>query len=103
VILQVVYLSRALRTGWKLSSYRSEAGAEVDLVVERDSDVVALEVKHGRNVGAVDTRGLLSLREIIRRKKQLKMWLLYGGDRRQRFDNGVDAWPVLEGLRALAA
>lgn len=102
VALQVVYLSRALKKGWKLSSYRSEAGAEVDLVVERETDIVAIEIKYGRNVGKIDTRGLQSLREIAGGRKPMKTWILYGGDRRQKFDNDVDVWPVLEGLRALA-
>lgn len=101
VILQVVYLSRALKKAWKLSSYRSEAGAEVDLIVEREEDVVAIEIKYGRNVSKTDTRGLQSWREIAGGRKPLKLWVLYGGERRQRFDNDVDVWPVLEGLRAL--
>jgi len=32
--LQVLYLDRAFRKGWSVSSYRTESGAEVDLVVE---------------------------------------------------------------------
>jgi hypothetical protein len=102
-ILQVIYLSRAGATGWKLSSYRSEAGAEVDLVIDRGEDVVGLEIKSGRNVGAVDTRGLLSLESLLTPKQKLRKWIAYRGERRQRFDNGVEVWPVLEVLGQLAA
>lgn len=101
VILQVVYLSRALKKAWKLSSYRSEAGAEVDLIVEREEDLVAIEIKYGRNLAKTDTRGLQSWREIAGGRKPSKLWVLYGGERRQRFDSDVEVWPMLEGLRAL--
>lgn len=36
-ILQLVYLNDARRKGWRFSSYRSEGGAEVDLVIETAS------------------------------------------------------------------
>lgn len=103
VILQVIYLNHALRKGWRLSTYRTEAGAEVDLVVERESDLVGIEIKAGRHVAAADTRGLASLAEIAGRRKPLQKWLIYRGDRTQRFDSGVHVWPVLDGLHALAS
>jgi predicted AAA+ superfamily ATPase len=102
VILQVVYLERARRKGWRLSSYRSEHGAEVDLVVERDHDVVGIEVKAGRTVSPRDTRGLRSLAEVVGRGKRFHRWILYRGETRQRFDDGTRVFPVLDGLSALA-
>jgi predicted AAA+ superfamily ATPase len=101
VILQIVYLNRARRHGWRLSSYRSEAGAEVDLIVDRDSDLLAIEIKATRGVSAVDTRGLQSLESLLGPRRPLQKWIIYRGQRRQKFDNGVVAWPVLEALRAL--
>src|SRR2546428_9254074 len=53
-------LNHALRRGWKLSTYRTEAAAEVDLVIERARAVVAIEIKAGKQVTPADTRGLLS-------------------------------------------
>lgn len=102
VILQLVYLNDARRKGWRFSSYRSEGGAEVDLVIDAGDELVAIEVKSGRNVARADTRGLTSLAELVPRGKPLRKWIVYGGDRRQRFDNGVEAWPVLEAIAALA-
>jgi uncharacterized protein len=102
VLLQIAYLNRARRLGWRLSSYRSEHGAEVDLVVERADDIVGIEVKAGRTVSPRDTRGLASLGDVVGRRKPYRRWILYRGERRQRFADGTDAWPVLEGLRALA-
>lgn len=47
-VLQALYLNRARRRGWAISSYRTEAGAEVDLVIEREDDIVGIEIKAGR-------------------------------------------------------
>jgi len=102
VVLQVVYLNRALRKGWQLSSYRSEGGAEVDLVVDTPDGPIGIEIKAGRNVVAADARGLASLAELVRRPKSLRRWIIYRGDRRQRLPNDVEVWPVDSGLRALA-
>lgn len=103
VMLQVIYLNDALRRGWKLSTYRTETGAEVDLVVERARDVVAIEIKAGRQVTPPDTRGLLSLADLMGRRRPLALWVVFRGERAQRFDSGVEALPVLDALRKLAA
>lgn len=103
VILQVLYLSHALRLGWHFSSYRSEAGAEVDLVIDTGREILAIEVKAGRNVSAADTRGLVSLSELIPGRKPYRPWIVFRGSRRQRFENGVEAVPVLEALAELAS
>lgn len=102
-MLQVIYLNHALRRGWKLSTYRTEAGAEVDLVVERANDVLAIEIKAAKQVSSADTRGLLSLAELVGRRRPLTLWVLFRGERAQRFDSGVEAFPVLDALRRLAA
>jgi predicted AAA+ superfamily ATPase len=102
VALQVFYLNHALDKGWKLSAYRTEAGAEVDLVVETPKRTIALEIKSGRQVHAADTRGLLSLAEVAGNRRPLDKWLLFRGDRPQRFPNGVEVLPVLNGLRRLS-
>jgi len=101
VLLQVVYLNHALRKQWRLSSYRSEGGAEVDLVVDTADCTVGIEIKAGRRVTATDTRGLASLAELIPDTKTLCRWILYRGERRQRLPDGTEVWPVLDGLRAL--
>jgi predicted AAA+ superfamily ATPase len=101
VMLQVIYLNHALRKGWRLSSYRSEGGAEVDLVIEADREVIGIEAKASRSVSPADTRGLVSLAELVAPKHRLRRWIIYQGERRQRFDNGVEAWPVLAAIEAL--
>ena len=71
-------------------------------VVERDDDVVGIEVKAGRTVSPRDTRGLASLAQLVGRRRRFQGRVLYRGEGRQRFDDGTEVWPVLDGLRALA-
>ena len=42
----------------RLSSYRTEHGAEVDFIVEKDGELWAIEAKASGNVGKTDLRGL---------------------------------------------
>lgn len=102
VMLQVIYVNHALRKGWRVSTYRTERGAEVDLVVERATDIVGIEIKAARQVTTADTRGLLSLAEVVGRRRPFKPWLVFRGERAQRFDSGVEALSVLDALRRLA-
>ncbi len=59
-------------------------------------------MKAGRTVSPRDARGLASLAELVGRTKRFQRWIFYRGERRQRFDDGTQVWPVLDGLRALA-
>jgi predicted AAA+ superfamily ATPase len=101
LILQIIYLNRALRKNWHLSSYRTEAGAEVDLVIEREDDILGVEIKSGRSVSRADSRGLFSLAETVGRYKPVNMWIVFAGDRRQLLGNRVHVLPYLEALAEL--
>jgi len=91
-------LAQLARQGWELSSYRTEGGAEVDLVVETDDRFYGIEIKSGRVVTAQDTRGLESLSEMVGRTKPFTPLLAYAGSSRQRFPSGAEAWPWREVL-----
>jgi len=82
----------------RVSSYRTEHGAEVDLVVELGRDVFALEIKASRNVGASDLRGLRSFADHAGKKH--RGIVLYLGEHRRRID-GVDILPWQDGLRTM--
>jgi uncharacterized protein len=101
LILQLIYLNRVLRKDWRLSSYRTESGAEVDLVIEREEDILAIEIKAGRNVSRSDTRGLFSLAEVVGKYKPLKKWLLCACEHEQLLENGVRVLPYIKGLEEL--
>jgi uncharacterized protein len=54
----------------RFSTYRTEAGAEVDFIIETDKQTYAIEVKASRNVGAADLRGIKSFAEFFGKKHQ---------------------------------
>ena len=101
LILQIFYLNRAYQKRWQLSAYRTEAGAEVDLVIELPDHLIGIEIKSGKNVGRTDLRGLRSLNEIVSAYKPLKKWVAYQGSSKQVFDTGETVFPYLELLEAL--
>ncbi|MBN2242290.1 MAG: DUF4143 domain-containing protein [Acidobacteria bacterium] len=101
--LQVIYINRALRKDWRLSSYRTERGAEVDLLVERQDDILGVEIESGRNVSPADSRGLFSLAETVGDYKPVRKWIVYTGMRRQLLENGVLVLPYAEALKELDA
>jgi predicted AAA+ superfamily ATPase len=101
LILQLIYLSRLLRNNWRLSSYRTESEAEVDLIIERDEEILAIEIKARRNVSRSDTRGLFSLAEVVGKYTPLKKGLFYTGEQEQSLENGVRVLPYIKGLEEL--
>src|SRR5436305_10345220 len=46
-------------------------------------DVVAIEIKPGRQVTPADTRGLLSLTGMMRQRRPLALWLAFRGEARR--------------------
>jgi len=73
----------------RLSSYRTEHGAEVDLIVERKKDLWAIELKASRDVGKNDLKGFRSFREFY--GKKYEAIVAYMGD----------AEKVIEGIMVL--
>ena len=82
----------------RVSFYRTEAGAEVDFIVERGRATVAVEVKATRTIGTGDLRGLKSFAEF--RGKKTKSVLLYLGEQALDYD-GVQVLPLAQGLEAI--
>lgn len=82
----------------RVSVYRTEAGAEVDFIVELGRDVFAVEVKNSRAVTKSDLRGLASFREFYGRRHTALV--VYRGERPLTME-GVDVLPVPRALAAL--
>ena len=101
-ILQVHSVRQLAQLQGQWFSYRTEGGAEVDLVVETEDEIIGIEIKSGRQVAMPDIRGLQSLGELTGNTKPYRRLIAFAGDTRQRFPNGVEAWPwrkVLELMR----
>jgi len=101
--LQIIYINRLFRKDWRLSSYRTERGAEVDLVIERENDILGIEIKSGRNASPVDSRGLFSLAGTVSGYKPVEKWIVYTGNQRQLLENGVHVLPYRDALEELEA
>ena len=63
VVLDILKQSQAMRFPPRFHHWRQHSGAEVDLVLERDGMLVAVEAKSGARVSRGDTRGIRAFRE----------------------------------------
>lgn len=82
----------------RVSVYRTEAGAEVDFIIERGKEVFAVEVKASKNVGRNDFRGLVSFKEFFGKKHT--PLIIYLGDDDQYIDD-VRVCGLVSGLKVL--
>jgi predicted AAA+ superfamily ATPase len=98
IFTQIVAGAAARDRDVRLSSYRTEHGGEVDLIVELQGRVWAIELKASRTVGPVDLRGLRSFRELYGRPHEPRVWYL--GDVPRVID-GVNVQPWQEGVREM--
>ncbi len=99
-ILQCFYFSRAHRKNWKFSSYRTEGGAEVDLIIEQDEKFLAIECKYSRGVQESQLKGLRSFESLA--GKKVEKYVVYLGPTRQVFSGGEVAIPFDEFLNELS-
>lgn len=98
VVTQLMHTAQALDVEVRWSSYRTESGAEVDLVLERGHELCAIEVKSSAQIGSNDLRGLRSFGDYY--KKRHRKMVLYAGDHRKRFGD-IELWPWAEGIHDL--
>jgi predicted AAA+ superfamily ATPase len=79
----------------RVSSYRTEHGGEVDLIIEVDRRLWAIELKASRTVGMADLRGLRSFRGFYGRHHEPRIWYL---GETPRVVEGVTVQPWQEGF-----
>ncbi len=99
LILQFIYFIRAHRLPWKVLAYRTDSGAEVDIVIDTGDDLIAVECKLGKNVAASDLRGLRSFMAVAGRP--VRAFVVFTGERAQKLDHDVTAVPYLDFLTKL--
>jgi predicted AAA+ superfamily ATPase len=95
---QIMAAAQAGDTEVRVSSYRTEHGAEVDFIVEAGKDLWAIEAKASRSVGPNDTSGLRSFAELAGRRH--RSLIAYLGEHR-RVVGGIDVLPYRDALREL--
>ena len=72
--------------------YRDRKGLEVDLVIEKDSNLIAVESKSGATVASDSFSTLLRFEQQVNRTNEetnVHKFLAYGGDRSQRRSKGT--------------
>lgn len=84
----------------RFGTYRTEAGAEVDLVLERKAAVFAIEIKATKKVNAGDLRGLKSFASFY--GKGHTPLVIYMGEHAASIE-GVEVLPVRLALEMLAS
>jgi uncharacterized protein len=95
---QVLALVAGRDAELRVSSYRTEHGAEVDFIIEGNGFLWAVECKASRNVGPSDSRGLKRFAEFV--GKRHRSVVVYLGDAKRRIE-GVDVLPWQEVIRQL--
>ena len=70
IIKEIIHLSQYKKKNYEFSFFRTENGAEVDLIIETpDEKVFALEIKANTNPRLSDLKGLKSFKEICPKAK----------------------------------
>ena len=98
VFNQICHEAGAADVDLRISTYRTEHGAEVDLIVEIGAQLFAREVKASTSIASADVRGLQSFREYY--GKIHRSWIVYQGTIRKRLGD-VEVWPWQEGIREM--
>ena len=95
---QMIHSASALEQTIRVSTFRTEHGAEVDFIVERGRELFAIELKASRTISAGDTRGLKHFAAYLGRAH--RALLLYLGPERKQL-GAVEVLPWQAGLEAL--
>ena len=96
IILQCIDYNRTHHREWRLSSYRTDVGAEVDLIIDVGKKLIAIECKAGRNASPSWMRGLRSFEEVAH--KPVEKWVVFQGEKREKFERGEVVVPYQEFL-----
>lgn len=74
------------------------ARLEVDFLLRRGREFLAIEVKHRTHLPAASTRGLDAVADLAGVRRRI---LVHTGTRRMKTESGVEIWPVVTFLDAL--
>ena len=72
---QVTGLLKSMAISFRASHYRTESGAEVDLILEVGDEIYAIEIKATKNIGKSDLRGLQNFEDFL--GKKVKKYIVF--------------------------
>lgn len=87
---------RGLFEDWSYWAPGKGSGLEVDLVLRRGKDLVALEIKSSKSARDAELRGLRAIAELPRVRRRL---VVFRGERPQATEDGIELLPVRDFLR----
>jgi hypothetical protein len=93
MILQIIYLNRALNKKWKVSSFLDSNGLEVDCVIETENELLGIEIKSGTKYRSDWIVGLNCFVEYVGTVKPVKKFIAYTGDDVQKLDDQTMVYP----------
>ena len=96
IFLQMMTFNHANKKGWRISSFRTDTGAEVDWILDTGKRLIAIECKWGKNVSAHDWAGLKTFDQYATRP--VKKYVVYTGSSAQQFTKTEIAVPYQEFL-----
>ncbi len=99
IFLQIMAFTHAQKKGWRVSSFRTDTGAEVDWILETGSALLAIECKYGKNVSGHDFNGLRAFESFTSRP--VKQYVVYAGSTAQKFSRSAYALPYAEFLQRI--
>lgn len=96
IVQQIRSLQKSLNLDIRLTTYRTENKAEVDLILEIENKVYALEIKASKNIGSSDLNGLKSFADFYGKKHD--SIILYLDQNERHLKDGIRALPWQQGL-----
>lgn len=99
IVQQIRSLQKSLNVDIRLTTYRTENNAEVDLILEVNNKVYALEIKASKNIGSTDLNGLKSFADFYGKKHEAIV--LYMDQNERSMKDGIRALHWQQGLREI--
>ena len=99
IVNQIITLTQIYGGNSRLSTYRTESGSEVDLIIENGSNLLSLEIKATQKISPNDFKGLVRFKEFF--KKKHSSMLIYGGTRNY-MESSVEVLNWRTGLQTIA-
>ena len=93
LIQQIINASTNLSVAPNLYHWRSNGGAEVDIILERDGWLYPIEIKAKSNLTNQDARSLLAFNEIYPKARIKPGIIIYAGERCYRMNQYIIALP----------
>ena len=98
-VLTLLRAYGAVRNTFDEIYYWASANVEVDFLLERAGQHLAIEVKSGR-IAAAQLAGLRAITALPSIQRRI---LVYSGTLERRTDDGIELWPIATFIERLAA